>query len=158
MPVTWRWNWDLMYKLKLDNMDIFNSKEYEWSDLTVVIAGRPVTKIRGLSYTKKQEKEPLYAKGNKPHSIQRGNKSYEVTVTLLQSELEAIEEAAGGDVLDVSFNILASYGNPLRGDVIHNDLLKGVEFTEVPKGLKQGDKYSEHELSGIALDIRNNYV
>lgn len=139
-------------------MDIFNSKEYEWSDVTVTVAGRPVTKIRAISYVKKQEKEALYAKGNKPHSIQRGNKSYETSLTLLQSELEAIEAASGGDVLDASFNVVVSYGNPSKGDVIKTDLIEGNEITEVPKGMNQGDKFSEHELPGIALNIKNNYV
>ncbi|WP_259321617.1 MULTISPECIES: hypothetical protein [Bacteroidaceae] len=139
-------------------MDIFNSKEYEWSDITAIVAGRPVTKIRAISYVKKQEKEALYAKGNKPHSIQRGNKSYETSLTLLQSELEAIEAASGGDVLDASFNVVVSYGNPSKGDVIKTDLIEGNEITEVPKGMNQGDKFSEHELPGIALNIKNNYV
>lgn len=139
-------------------MDIFNSKEYEWSDITAIVAGRPVTKIRAISYVKKQEKEALYAKGNKPHSIQRGNKSYETSLTLLQSELEAIEDASGGDVLDASFNVVVSYGNPSKGDVIKTDLIEGNEITEVPKGMNQGDKFSEHELPGIALNIKNNYV
>lgn len=139
-------------------MDIFNSKEYEWSDITSIVAGRPVTKIRAISYVKKQEKEALYAKGNKPHSIQRGNKSYETSLTLLQSELEAIEAASGGDVLDASFNVVVSYGNPSKGDVIKTDLIEGNEITEVPKGMNQGDKFSEHELPGIALNIKNNYV
>lgn len=139
-------------------MDILNSKEYEWSDITAIVAGRPVTKIRAISYVKKQEKEALYAKGNKPHSIQRGNKSYETSLTLLQSELEAIEAASGGDVLDASFNVVVSYGNPSKGDVIKTDLIEGNEITEVPKGMNQGDKFSEHELPGIALNIKNNYV
>jgi hypothetical protein len=139
-------------------MDIFNSKEYEWSDITAIVAGRPVTKIRAISYVKKQEKEALYAKGNKPHSIQRGNKSYETSLTLLQSELDAIEAASGGDVLDASFNVVVSYGNPSKGDVIKTDLIEGNEITEVPKGMNQGDKFSEHELPGIALNIKNNYV
>ena len=71
-------------------MDIFNSKEYEWSSISVVMAGRMVTGIRAIRYTKRQEKEALYAKGDRPHSIQRGNKSYETSVTLLQGELEAM--------------------------------------------------------------------
>lgn len=139
-------------------MDIFNSKEYEWSSISVVMGGRMVTGIRAISYTKSQEKEALYAKGDKPHSIQRGNKSYEGSVTLLQSELEALEEAAGGDVLDASFDLIVSYGNPLKGDVIHTDLICGFEITEVPKGMNQGDRFAEHELPGIALEIQNNYI
>lgn len=139
-------------------MEVFNSKEYEWSDITAVVAGRPVTKIRAISYTKKQEKEALYAKGNKPHSIQRGNKSYEGSITLLQSELEALETASGGDALDVQTDILVSYGNPSKGGVIVTDLIRGFEITEIPKGMNQGDKFSEHELPGIAMDIINGYV
>ena len=63
-----------------------NTREYEWSDVTVVLAGRLVTGLRGIKYGAKQEKELLHAKGNKPHSIQRGNKTYEGEITLLKSE------------------------------------------------------------------------
>ena len=133
----------------------FNSREYEWSDVAVVMAGRMVTGIRGISYTSSQEKEVLYAKGNKPHSIQRGNKSYSGSIRLLQSELDALEAAARGDVLDVSFNIIVSYGNPLKGDVITTDILMGCEITEVPKSINQADKFMEIELPLIILDIKN---
>ena len=133
----------------------FNSREYEWSDVAVVIAGRMVTGIRGISYTSSQEKEALYAKGNRPHSIQRGNKSYSGSIRLLQSELDALEAAARGDVLDVSFNLIVSYGNPLKGDVITTDILMGCEITEVPKSINQNDKFMEIELPLIILDIKN---
>lgn len=138
--------------------NIFNSKEYEWADITLIVAGRVVTGVRAIKYTRKQEKELLYAKGNKPHSIQRGNKSYEGSLTLLQSELEALNLSAGGDALDIQFNIVCSYGNPSKGDVIHTDLIKGAEITEIPKGMSQGDKFAEIELPLIAMDIVDGYV
>lgn len=134
-----------------------NTREYEWADVTVVLAGRTVTGIRGVSYTSSQEKEALYAKGNKPHAIQRGNKSYSGNIRLLQSELEALEAAAGGDILDASFNVIVSYGNPLKGDAITTDLLKGCEITEVPKGLNQNDKFMEIELPIVMLDVVHGY-
>ena len=137
---------------------MFDSKEYEWADVTVVMAGRDVTGIRGVSYTASQEKEALYAKGNKPHGIQRGNKSYEGSIRILQSELEALTAAAGGDVLDVTFNIIVAYGNPSKGDVIRTDLLSGVEITSVPKSLNQNDKFMEIELPLIILDVVDNYL
>ena len=137
---------------------MFDSKEYEWADVTVVMAGRDVTGIRGVSYTASQEKEALYAKGNKPHGIQRGNKSYEGSIRILQSELEALTAAAGGDVLDVNFNIIVAYGNPSKGDVIRTDLLSGVEITSVPKSLNQNDKFMEIELPLIILDVVDNYL
>lgn len=135
-----------------------DTREYEWSDIGVVMAGRNVTKFRNISYTESQEKEALYAKGDKPHGIQRGNKAFSGTVTLLQSELDAIDTAAGGDLLDARMNIIVSYGNPSKGDVIKTDLISSLEFTDVSKGMAQNDKFAEIELPFIALDIRRNYA
>ena len=132
-----------------------NTREYEWSDVTVVLAGRPVTGIRGVKYSAKQEKELLHAKGNKPHSIQRGNKTYDGEITLLQSEYEALKQACGGDILDASLDIIASYGNPSQGDVITTDGLLGVEFTEDNTEWKQGDKFQEKALPFIFLDKKS---
>lgn len=138
-------------------MTKFNSREYEWADVSVVAAGRMITGIRGVTYTSSQEKEALYGKGNKPHSIQRGNKTFAAFIRLLQSELEALELAAGGDALDISFNIVVAYGNPAKGDVITTDLLVGCEITEIPKGLNQNDKFMEIELPLVMLDVKRGY-
>ena len=132
-----------------------NTREYEWSDVSVVLAGRQVTGIRGVKYSAKQEKELLHAKGNKPHSIQRGNKTYDGEITLLQSEYEALKQACGGDILDASLDIIASYGNPSQGDVITTDALLGVEFTEDNTEWKQGDKFQEKALPFIFLDKKS---
>lgn len=132
-----------------------NTREYEWSDVNVVLAGRIVTGLRGIKYGAKQEKELLHAKGNKPHSIQRGNKTYDGEITLLQSEYEALRKASGGDILDASMDIVAAYGNPTAGDVITTDLLTGVEFTEDTTEWKQGDKFQEKTLPFIYLDKKS---
>ena len=132
-----------------------NTREYEWSDVTVVMAGRPVTGLRGVKYSAKQEKELLHAKGNKPHSIQRGNKTYDGEITLLQSEYEALKQASGGDILDASLDIVAAYGNPTAGDVITTDVLVGVEFTEDNTEWKQGDKFQEKTLPFLFIDMKN---
>ena len=136
---------------------MFDSREYEWADVTVVMAGRDVTGIRGVSYNADQEKEALYAKGNKPHGIQHGNKSYAGAVRILQSELDALTAAAGGDVLDARFDLVVAYGNPSRGDIVKMDLIRGAEITSVPKGLNQNDKFMEIELPIVALDIVYDY-
>ena len=123
--------------------------------MTVVLAGRLVTGLRGVKYSAKQEKELLHAKGNKPHSIQRGNKTYDGEVTLLQSEYEALKQASGGDILDASIDIVAAYGNPSAGDVITTDMLVGVEFTEDNTEWKQGDKFQEKTLPFIFIDKKS---
>ena len=132
-----------------------NTREYEWSDVTVVLAGRLVTGLRGVKYSSKQEKELLHAKGNKPHSIQRGNKTYDGEITLLQSEYEALKKASGGDILDASMDIVAAYGNPSAGDVVTTDMLIGVEFTEDNTEWKQGDKFQEKTLPFIFIDLKS---
>lgn len=132
-----------------------NTREYEWSDVNVVMAGRPVTGLRGVKYSAKQEKELLHAKGNKPHSVQRGNKTYDGEITLLQSEYEALKQACGGDILNASMDIVAAYGNPSAGDVITTDILVGVEFTEDTTEWKQGDKFQEKTLPFLFIDKKS---
>lgn len=132
-----------------------NTREYEWADVTVVMAGRNITGLRGVKYSSKQEKELLHAKGNKPHSIQRGNKTYDGEITLLQSEYEALRQACGGDILDSSMDIVAAYGNPSAGDVITTDILVGVEFTEDNTEWKQGDKFQEKTLPFLFIDKKS---
>ncbi len=131
----------------------FNSKQYEFSDITVIMGGRDITGLRGIKYSEKQEKEALFAKGNKAHSIQRGNISYEGEITLTQSEYEALRLAGDGSVMPLSFNIQVSYGNPSTGAVMITDELQFAEFTEAAKELKQGDKFMEITLPFICLNV-----
>lgn len=135
----------------------FSSREYEYCDIRVIFGGRDIAGLRGIEYTIKQEKELLYGRGCKPHSVQRGNKDYGGTLTVLQSEVETIELSTGGDILDVQVDLMVTYGNPSQGDVMQVDYLKGVEVTEVTKGMKQGDKFSEHALPFLCLDIIRGY-
>ena len=129
-----------------------NSREYEWSDVSVVMAGRNITGLRGVKYSSKQEKELLYAKGNKPHTIQRGNKDYSGEITLLQSEYEALKAAAKGDVLDITFDMVVAVGNPSKGDVITTEILVNCEITEDNTNWTQNDKFQEKVLPFIYLD------
>lgn len=136
---------------------MFNSKEYEWSKVTVVMGGRTIAGLRGVEYKMSKEKELLYAKGDQPVGIQHGNYSYEGKLTILQSELIALEQAArdaGSNILELNFNIVVSYGNPSAGDVIRTDVLECAEFTEESKSMKQGDKFMEIELPIIFLRQR----
>lgn len=136
---------------------MFNSAEYSWSDIKVVMFGRVVGAIRGITYTSSQEKEPVHGAGNEPRAIQRGNKTYEGELTLMQSELEAMLQAAGKnkDVTDLrNVNIIVTYA-PETGAPLVTDIIKGVEFSEMEKGMSQNDKYAEHTLPFLALAIQN---
>lgn len=134
---------------------MFNSRQYEFADMTLFLGNRDVTGFRSVKYTEKQEKEAVYGKGGKPLSIQKGNKSYEGSIGLLQSELEALEAAAGGSILDLELTAVITYGNPARGDMVKIDELVGVQFTEATRELKQGDKFMEIELPIVFLDKKS---
>ena len=133
---------------------MFNSREYEWADVTLLLGGKDITGARGVKYTVKQEKEAVYGKGNEPIAIQKGNKSYEGEITVLQSELETIRLNGGGTVLDLQLDAVVAYGNPSNGDVMMTDVIQGIQFTEETHELKQNDKQMEVTLPFIALRVK----
>ena len=132
-----------------------NTREFEWSDISLVVAGRDIKGFRGVKYSEKQEKEALYAKGNKAHCIQSGNIAYEGELTLTQSEYETLRLAMGGSILSGSLSMVDAYGNPSKGDVMVTDALSGCEFTEDSTEWKQGDKFQEKSLPFVFLSKKS---
>lgn len=130
----------------------FDSRQYQFSDITLILGGKDIATIRGIKYNVKQEKEVLYAKGNVGQSIQAGNISVEGEVTLLQSDLHALIDSGGGTVLSLSLDANVSYGNALP---IRTDRIETLQFTEEPREMKQGDKFMEVTLPFIALNVKN---
>ena len=133
---------------------MFNSREYEWADITLMLGGKDITGVRGVKYSSKQEKELVYGKGNEPIAIQKGNKSYDGEFTVLLSEFETLRLQGGGTILNLQLDAVVCYGNPTNGDALITDIIKGIQFTEEPKDAKQGDKFTEHSLPFIALRIK----
>lgn len=130
---------------------MFNSREYEFADITCIVGGKDITGFEGLEYKSDQEKEFLYGKGNEPIAIQKGNKSHSGTLTVTGSEYETLRINGGGSILDMQIDIVVCYGNPAAGDVMITDLLQGVQFTSEPKSYKQGDKSAEFALPFLFL-------
>lgn len=135
---------------------MFDSREYEWADITLVLGGKDITGIRGIKYSEKQEKELVYGKGNKPLKIQKGNIAYDGELELLQSEYETlVANSSDGSVLSLNLNAVIAYGNPSNGDVIVTDMIQGIQFTEAAKDIKQGDKFAVIKLPYIYLRLKN---
>ena len=134
---------------------MFNSREYEWSDMTLILGGKPIIGIQSVKYTAKQDKKLVYGKGNKPQKIGKGNISYEGELGVLQSELETLQlQAKDRSILSLQLDAIVSYGNPTEGDVLVTDQLVGIQFTEEAKELKQGDTNMEIKLPFIFLDLK----
>lgn len=133
---------------------MFDSREYEWADVTVIAGGRDLTGIRAVKFKKKIEREHLFAKGRKAHSIQSGNKQVEGEIALLQSEYLALQQAGKGSVLSLNIDIMVAYGNPSQGDALTTKKIIGVRFTEETEEMKQGDKFQEIKLPFLALEVK----
>ena len=134
-----------------------NTREYEWNDVSLNIGGRNIIGFRALSVNEKQEKEILYAKGNHGHSIQNGNITVDGSITLLQSEIQAIRAANGGTLTNVrNATIVWSYGNPSEGIPVRVKTITGVSFTEDNESWSQGDKFQEIEVPYLALKVVNS--
>ena len=131
--------------------DTFDSKQYSWSETTVVVGGRIITGVQEIEYTVKQDKSILRGRGNKGHGIVRGNKDCDGKLQVWQSELEAMtRDAPDKDVLKLQFDTTVSYV-PEDGGQTVTDICKTCEITEVKKGIKQGDGNMIIELPFIFL-------
>ncbi len=135
----------------------FDSREFEYADVMVSMLGKRLTGLRGLTYKKSQEKELVYAEGNQPKAIQRGNKKYEGTLMLLKSDVDELNIAARAagyeDIVDVPgtlINISCVY-EKVESSGFQTETCINVEFTELEDGMKQGDKFKEISLPFIFL-------
>lgn len=126
----------------------------------MVLLGKPVAGLRGIEYKSKRAKEALFATGKKARGIQMGKKEYEGTITVLQSELIAMQAAAKqagyDDITDLEFDIIVSYIS--ESGVVQTDKVVNASVTEAPNSIKEGDLYSEHALPFIACDVEYNVV
>lgn len=136
---------------------MFDSREFEYADVKVSLLGLQLEGLRGLTYKKSHEKEPVYGQGNDPKAIQRKNKKYEGTLMLLKSDYDVLDKAAVNagyeDLTDIPYklvNITCVYDKE-DGSPLATDVLIGCEFTEVEDGMKSGDAFKEVSLPFIFL-------
>lgn len=134
---------------------MFDSKQYNWADVNIFMMGKKVAGARGVKYKESIETEAVYGAGSQPLTIGAGNKSYDGEIKVLQSEIEAMQVAAGADsILDIqAIDIVVSYV-PKSGGAIITDIIKSARFTEIEKGMSQGDKFMEISLPFVALGIQ----
>ena len=137
---------------------MINGNEYAWEDIQVVLFGRVVEGITAIEYSMKKEHTNIYGRGSKPIAMGRGKNEPTGSITLLQSEVEAIQAGLpkGMSLVDIpAFNIPVSYA-PETGGVVTTDTLFACRFAEVKKGGKQGDANMPVELPLVIGDIGFN--
>lgn len=134
----------------------FDSKECEWADMSILFAGAPLVKIRGLKYKASKEKQLLHGAGDAPISVQSGNRTYEGQIKVLKGALDDMNIAAlargGNDVLDMHFDIIVTY-KPGIGRPLQTDTLVGVEIKDFEKGWEQGAKNMDITLPIVFMKL-----
>lgn len=126
-----------------------NGKEYAWEDINIVLFGRIVEGVTDIKYKVKREQVAIYGRGSIPVAHSRSKKEHEASITILQSELEAIQKSmpAGKDLTDLeAFDITVAYTPQNNVLETVTDVLKGCRFTEYEKGMSTGDTHKEIEL------------
>lgn len=139
----------------------FDSREYEYADCKVMLLGIELTGLRGIKYKKSQEKEVIHGAGNQPKAIQRGQKKYEGTLMLLQSDVDILNKAAAAagyeDITDVPgkfIDLTCLYQKSDDATELKTDTCQNVEFTELEEGMNSGDKFKEISLPFIFLRLK----
>lgn len=135
-----------------------NGVEYEWGDVTITVLGRTLERVTEIEYDIEVDKKHLYGRGRKPKGIANGNEKPQGSVTLGQSEVEAMIRVAqqlrpGGKITDLSFDIQVHY---LQGTELVKDRVIAAAPTKQPKGLKQGDTDMQVKIPFLCEDVQYN--
>lgn len=116
---------------------MINGNAYAWEDVKVLLDGTtvPLIGIVAIDYQATKNHFNIHGAGADPVELGRGMKDYSGSMTLLQSAVEAMQQAipAGRDITDVVFNITVAYAP--EGAAAKTDRLVAVRFTSVPKGI-----------------------
>lgn len=132
-----------------------NNREYAWGDISILVGGQPVAGARAINYKVSQSKEALVAAGREPRAIQKGQRSYEGSLTLLQSELMTLNRSARAagyqDLLGADISIIVAYA--MDGVTVTLDRIDGVNFSEYSVDASTDSLYMEVELPFVALNI-----
>lgn len=137
----------------MNGIPLINGVAYEWSDITVNIAGVSVTGITAIEYDEKQTIENHYGAGRYPVARSKGKIECSAKLTLLMQEVEVLQAAvASGRLQDIApFDIIVSYA-PENGTIV-NHKIRNCQFTENARKWKQGDMKQEVELPLIVSHI-----
>lgn len=131
-----------------------DSRNFSWAEVEIRVAGLLLTAVQGLTFNNKREFEYLYGKGSAPLAIKSGNESTDGSITVLQSDLEALKDTApDGDLTRLrNVDIQAAFRNEDGAMVRYS--LTGVQFTENQIEINQNDKQVKVQVPFMALGLK----
>lgn len=142
-------------------MEVFNTKDCAWANVTVTLLGSRITGLRGFEVKKTVEKEHVYAAGSEPVDINEGNKKYEGSFKLLKYEVDRLNDAAlaagYADITEVPHTLISAtieFKKQLA-DKIRIVAVPGLAFTEMSIAMEQNAKMTEVNLPFLAMRIQH---
>ncbi|MES2730047.1 MAG: hypothetical protein V4621_08155 [Pseudomonadota bacterium] len=125
----------------LEKKYIINGKEYSWADIQFTFLGRPVIGITEIKYGSKRDRKFIYGVGERPVAYANGQEESNGSITLLQSEFEALvrsaKEQGKTPTSLVPFDIIVMYLDD--ANIMVKDIIRQVLTLEWEKASKQGD-------------------
>lgn len=134
---------------------LINGISISWSQITLSMLGAPITGVRAISWSSKQEKTNNYGAGSKPVSRGYGRVEYEGSITFLAEEFKnLIASAPDNDVLKYPFfDVQILFVDPTNG-LLMKCVWKASEFLENNFDASEGDTMIEIEVPFIMADIQ----
>ena len=134
---------------------LINGIAVSWSQISITLLGAPLTGVRGISWSAKQEKTNNYGAGSKPVSRGYGRIEYEGSITFLAEEYKnLIASAPDNDVLKYPFfDVQVLFIDPASG-LLMKCVWKAAEFLENNFDSSEGDTMIEIEIPFIMADIQ----
>ncbi len=132
----------------------FNSKEYSWSDISVAMNGKLLTKCVSVEYGEKIDREYVRGRGSKPMDINDGDYSVDGTLEIHQSDFEDLLLLTGNTGIRGLRNLDLTVAFVNTTGRISTRAIIGVAITEWKESYKSGDKSAPVSLPFMALDIK----
>jgi hypothetical protein len=136
-----------------------HGNEYAWEDIQIILPGKtvPVEGIISIDYETKKDHTEIYGRGDKPVALGRGKKEFSGNMSLLQSEVEAMQMllGVGKDLTNISaFQVTVAYAP--EGGIATVDMLLFVRIKSFKKGMKTGDGNMTVDCELAIGDIKYN--
>ncbi|WP_400192815.1 hypothetical protein [Hymenobacter sp. B81] len=138
---------------------MINGKEYSYQDIQATMLGRPVAGLTAIEYGEKADRKFIWGTGRRPIAYANGQIEADGTLTLLQSEFEALTRGLrpGQSVTTIPpFDIIVMYIPDEENPVIVKDVLKSVLLLEFKKGGKAGDLNMPITLPFACAEVKLN--
>lgn len=136
---------------------MINGVVHSWANLSVAIAGVPVTGINKINYKDDQTVDNIYGAGQKPIGRGYGKIEYSATIGLERSEVEAIRAASlTGRLQDIApFDIIVQF-LPVNGQKIVTHRILNAQFKSDGVEVSEGDTSNYQDFELVVGEIKFN--